>query len=202
MRIRATAWWLTRRAWGFWAVAIPACLGCYGLVRIDEWKTWIGLLANALQLLGLLVTFAGLEGDMRAFGRSLWEPVRNWWDGRPWRHVIVAATGVIGLNANAVGFVVGRAKTTGTDIDSRLEWLEQKVYKLQDDHDELVKTHREDLEKVRAEARAETQARNNAHAALEQKLKDHAVGEGHISLLGILWVTLGTVLSMFKDVLS
>lgn len=181
---------------------IPTALGIRWSCHLPRTTLHIVVLSGALQVFGIATTIYGLYGDTRAFGSSLAEPFANWWRRRPWgvRQGHMGAS-MPGFNARAIGTVKFQRQPM-TDLPGRVSEIERHLDYVQQIHGEMGVTIanlsfelRDALEKEQGERKAEV-------LKVLSQLKDHAVGSVHVSMLGIYWVLLGTLLSTLKDVLA
>lgn len=159
-----------------------------------------------LELLGLFVALAGIIETRTFFGLpSLPALFRRWLSERPrWRRNIVmgAAAGAYGLSgASARGYAWSPVRPEDS-LDKKVETLIHNVDRLKDD---LQNTHKEidELSRKHAEAlKGEAEAREKAATDIKTQLKAALTNGLLLSLIGLVWLFVGIIMSTMSVELS
>jgi hypothetical protein len=181
---------------------LPTALSVWLSIELPHTKIVASVVAGALQLAGLVITFFGIAGDAKQFGRSLAEPFKTWWGKRkPILVKAVGRAGISGFGAHGIGHVGIAPPPRGT-TEERIKWLEERLVAVQNQADVLARSLSETKDNLTKALSDETRTREIAVGRLRDDLRAHAVGSIHLNALGLYWVLVGTVLGVVVGVLT
>jgi uncharacterized protein YeaO (DUF488 family) len=157
-----------------------------------------------LQLFGIVLVAQGVRDLRRQFRRpTVFAAMRarvhailNSFKAQ--HHAALTGVGAIGLAGSAT-LAYGRV---GGTIEQRLDGLEREIDALRKEAQERENKFEDHLSEVRAELSQEKQERAKAHADIESKLENVAVGGLHLDVIGLWWLILATIATSVPDELA
>ena len=151
-----------------------------------------------LQLLGLGTVAWGVRKTRELFGRpGMFKRFVEWWRGRPRYHPSVVTSTATASGTSNVAFVGEVWSEVGPDayIEIRLAVLEKNLLEMRRQFNGFAQETRTNLNKHTNDLRQETQVRGDEDRAIRAKLEDVGVGGLDISVMGIVWLGVGVIMS-------
>jgi hypothetical protein len=147
----------------------------------------------ALQLLGLGTVTWGIRKTRELFGRpSMRRRFVEWWRGRPRRrHTISGSAGIALEHSSMTGDAEEWSQTSRDDyMEVRLAALEVRGR-----FNAFAQKTRTELSKHTDDLSQETRVRSDADKAISAKLEETGVGGLDLSVMGVVWLGAGVMLS-------
>jgi len=158
-----------------------------------------------LQFSGICSVAWGVRETRVFFDRpSIFGHFRNWLSRRPkWKGVRheFSCTSAGHATATCTG-EVWRPRLPGDTLEQRVEKVEKNVQELADRIEERKQEIAKGLRDHALKISAEEQARREQDDILRTTLIRSATGGLHISLMGLVWLTIGTFFSSFPTEIS
>ncbi len=196
--LRALLVWLgeKRHAWFALAVSAVALLVSLRPGTAEPLIRYVGLM---LQLLGICTVVWGISETRALFGHpTLVSAVKAWVRKFPPYHptTIGAAGGLVSGSATMTGRGYGTfGAGPNPTLEARVEATEKNIAAINNRMDQTITEMDARHQQHVAAIRRESDARVSADATLHQKLEATGTGGVHISLMGALWLFVGSVLA-------
>lgn len=202
---RGVVWFKALFHWFFkeFRLALIALLvlviAAFFVFRSGASESLIRITGLVLQLLGLSTVVYGIRETRKLFGRpSLLQLLREKASRFPrWRR-----DAVVGTFTGAVTATMGSASAYGwhtsdpaAPIEARLNALTRNVERMNERLIQMQKDSDSELRKHSESLRRERQFREEGDEHLHKRLEVAETGGLHISLIGVIWIFLGLVLS-------
>lgn len=196
-QVQAYLLWLLVRPKLFWVGILPLVVAT-GAIWICKTEQSARISGLALELLGIGTALWGLERTRKDFNRpSLLTLFRAWWASRPrHRKHIVSATGssAVGASTSARG-IAWTTIDPNAPLERQFAALCENVGRLRRDVTDLSSQHETLSRRVTDSLNAESAARSNLEQMLRGNL-ERAMADGLLlSLIGLVWVFMGTILT-------
>ena len=190
--------WLVRPQL-MWTTVIVLIAAMLLVLRPSATEFQVRLVGLVLQWLGIGTVALGVRKTRQFFGQpGLHTLFRNWIDQFPrWRKEARTAAGAtnmgaLGAKGNSHSWALFDPKAPIEDqvllLATNLENLNSEFRELHNQMDKELHNHRRSLEE-------EERARVSADANLQQRLEVAQTGGLHISLVGVIWLAIGILLS-------
>lgn len=204
--LRNRVWPEVRHTWPFFLFFAGPAVACLLAVlagrllnrgaadQVRYFGTW-------LQLFGLVLVAQGMRELRREFNRpTVFAAMRARINAilqsfRAQHHVAITGVGGVSL-AGSVALAHGRVRGT---TEQRLDGLERDIDALRKDAQERENKVQDKLSELRAELSNEKQERIEAHAEINRKLDDVAVGGLHLNVIGLWWLLFATIANSVPD---
>jgi hypothetical protein len=179
--------------WLCFSVAAAAILiAIWGPFEAEPRVRWVGM---GLQLAGIGTVAWGVRQTRLLFNRpSIAQQAKAWLARRPKRRDVHLVTGTGGLRMGgsaALGFARA-VPGPDTPIEQRVRLLEADVTRLYEQQADAVRRLNAEADARALQIADEGRARETEDAALRSRLDASATGGLTISLVGLVWLMLGT----------
>lgn len=193
----------------------------------EPWKVWIALAATvgvpvvafispistsdqlrysglAFELLGIGTVWAGLRDRRILFGKQSTFDKTTGWLKRfprlgPQTHTLVAAAGSMGI-ASAQGRMRAWHETSPTSsIDDRVAALEANIQTLRTEQGNLEQRLQQETRERQDADKAERERRESNYKEIQTTLDSLGAGNLGLETLGLLWLSLGVILSTLSS---
>jgi hypothetical protein len=189
-----------------WAFREPRLVWlALGVVAIAALPVWwwksepaFRIAGMALQLLGLGTVAWGIRKTRELFGRpSMRERFMRWWRGRPRRRHTVSASVAIAMGHASMTADAEAWSETSPDVcvEVRLTALEKNLLEVRGRFNAFKQKTQMDLGKLTDDLGQETQVRGDEDRAIRTKLEETGVGGLDLSVMGVLWLCVGVIMS-------
>jgi hypothetical protein len=185
-------------AWKFALVIFGAMLVCV----VCKTELVVRSTGTTLEVLGLFVAGRGLAKTRREFDKPpLQTLAKSWWGARPWMlpNIHHATAGALVGGPSSVSGFGETAVSADASLEQRLTALEENLERLRRDFGERERNQAA-LSKLMLARQSE------AHATLATELNtklERAMADGLlVSMVGLVWVFLGSILSTMSSEIS
>jgi hypothetical protein len=159
----------------------------------------------ALQLLGLGTVAWGIRKTRALFGRpGMRRRFVEWWHRRPRRRHIVSASASIPMEFSTLSADAEVWSETSPDdyIEVRLTALEKNLLEMRGRLQAFAQKTRTELSKHTDDISQESRVRSEADRAIGARLEETGVGGLDISVMGVVWLGAGVIMSSMSPELA
>jgi hypothetical protein len=196
--LKRLSYWLREASILWLTIAVP--LICIVIIlRANLSEPWIRLLGLFLQLLGISTVLKGISDVKKLFNLpSLFSIAKRWFIAFPRIHMqrveihMVAHTGNISLSGRATMKHMAAPDASLEDririLESNLDGIDRRIIDLQQNIEHESRQRTESLT-------TERQTREHEITEVRTKLEATETGGLHISLMGLIWLCVGLIMS-------
>jgi hypothetical protein len=158
-----------------------------------------------LQLLGIISVVVNLHDTSKHFGKGIFDPGRRWLGRRPklspqGTNAVINATTLV--PTAGVMMSVGHAPVVDIGVAERLDEIERHLKNMKMRQDEFEKETKKSLKQQTGALDEEKRVRASDDEDILEKLQTAVLGGTKIAIAGVVWLSVGVVMSTIPQELA